>query len=153
MKPLLFLAFLFTWVNSYSQDRITIIDSLVNIANMMKTEINVDSSTQKLPDSETILTTYFTRVFDNGLLKKYELKASSFDNTNGIHTPFIQSTTFYYDDNKLIKAETFRLQYEAKTNFEWYYFDDKLIKCTAKDSSKSESLLATAKQFLKGAKK
>ena len=145
---------LFLGINSYAQDsyKIENIDSLVSSINRLNLQVHLDSSTKKVADIEMELKTYSLVVFDNGVLRKYQIKMSSFDHENNVYTPFSQSTTFYYDQNKLIKVEKSRLQFEKQSVLEWYFSDDKLLKCTDTNSSLASSFLINAKEFLKRAK-
>lgn len=154
IKIFLVVMFFLFGINAYSQDstRISHIDSIVSSINKLNLQVYKNSSTQKLRDSEINWTIYLTEVFDNGVLKKHQYKMSSLDHENGIYTPFLQSTTFYYDQNQLIKVEKSRLQFEKQSLLEWYFLDDKLLKDTGKDSSLANSFLSNAKEFLERAK-
>ena len=151
MKTFLVSVFLFCAINSYSQDatKIAHIDSLVSSINKLNLQVYIDSSAKKIPDAEISMNLYLTTVFDAGILKKYQVKNSSSDSRDGISTPFIQSTTFYYDQGQLIKVEESRLQYENRSDVEWYYSNDTLLKYTGKDPAKANTLLANGKEYFK----
>ena len=153
MKILLACTFFFCGINSYSQDAaaITHIDSIVNTINKLHLQVYEDSVTKKIADPEMEMKTYLLEVFDDGVLKKYQYKMKSLDNENGIYTTFIQSTAFYYDQDQLIKVEQSRLQFEKRSDLNWYYSNDTLLKYPGNDPGRSDSFLSAAKEFLKHA--
>ena len=87
---------------------------------------------------------------DKNLLK-YVQNVNGVIKENGNDRQMNTSSTFYYDNNKLIKVEEYLIEGDKKGDMNWYFSDDKLLYYTF-ESERSEEranmLLTLSKTIL-----
>ncbi len=155
----IFLSILFLYVlQAQSQDTLKIkqIDSLVKVINNSGLKTQYDSILQNHPELGLKMKTYLTAVTNGEELKKYVNKVNSEIKENGKVKKMNSSSTFYFDQYKLIKVEEFANQDEKQKHFDWYFANDKPIYYTMQSDKAVERatlLLAIAEGFLKQFKK
>ena len=128
MKTHTFFILLFLMITtSYSQEtsKIKDIDVKVNNINESNYKTTRDSIIQDKPEYGLKMKTYLTMKVDANQLKKYENFVYTNMNLNGTSREITTSTTFYYDENKLIKVEEYMIEGGDKKVMDWYYFEDK----------------------------
>ena len=113
----------------FSQDNPVIlhIDSVVYKINHSGLPEIRDSIFQDYKDLGLSMKTYMTMVKDGSELKKYVNYVISVQQENGVSKQLTASTTFYFDQNKFIKAEDFATSEGKEMNFAWYFADGKCI--------------------------
>jgi hypothetical protein len=114
---------------TFSQDNPIIqhIDSVVYKINHSGLPEFKDSISQDYKDMGLSMKTYMTYVKDAGALKKYVNYVISNQQVNGVTRQMIGSTSFYFDQNKFIKAEDFAISEGKEINAAWYFDDGKCI--------------------------
>ena len=95
-------------------------------------------------------------VKDASGLKKYVNYVISVQQVNGVSKQLIGSTTFYFDQNKFIKAEDFATSDGKEMNFAWYFDGGKCIYpeiVSEKDEKRVGTLIAIGEAVTKGISK
>jgi len=154
MKIFFLFFFLFGATKTFSQDTIRIrqIDSLAKAINNSNFQIHTDSMSQDFPQVGLWMKTYLITVTDSNQLKKYVNKVYSTQLVSGVSTMATTSSSFYFDQNKLIKVEEFIIEDNKENHADWYYADDKPLYYTLKNEKseeRSKFLLNIAKTMLK----
>jgi len=113
--------------NSYAQEtpQTKNIDAIVSRINQSEYQIKKDTIIQDKPEYGLKMTTYLTMKVVENQLKKYENIVYTTFNQTGTTKEITTSTTFYYDQNKLIKVEEYMIEGSSKKVMNWYYFEDK----------------------------
>lgn len=126
-KHTLIILLILTVTQSYAQDSLKTkeIDNIVNGINQSNYQNEKDTLIQDHPEYGLKMTTYITRVVDANQLKKYENFVHTLMIQNGTTREMKSSTTFYYDNNKLIKVEEYLIEGDNKKTVDWYYAEDK----------------------------
>jgi len=144
MKVLFLFFFLFGATKTFSQDTVRIkqIDSLAKAINNSNFKIHTDSMTQDFSQMGLLMKTYLTAVTDSNQLKKYTNKVYATRVEGGVSKQTTTSSSFYFDQNKLIKVEEFIIEDNKENHADWYYADDKPLYYTVKnDRSEERSIL------------
>jgi len=96
-----------------------------------------------MPDVGLFMKTYVSVYLKGNDLVKYASRVNAVRKENGVTEKSNSSSTFYFDDNKLIKVEeTANFKGENITP-EWYYLDDKPLYYTVQsENSESRGTLA-----------
>ncbi|HEY5772345.1 MAG TPA: hypothetical protein VIS75_06930 [Chitinophagaceae bacterium] len=154
MKKFVLFFFLFGATKTFSQDTIRIrqIDSLAKVINNSNFKIHTDSTSQDFPQVGLWMKTYLITVTDSNQLKKYVNKVYSTRLVSGVSTKATTSSSFYFDQNKLIKVEEFMIEDDEENHADWYFADDKPLHYTLKNEKSEERanfLLNIAKTMLK----
>ena len=154
MKVLFLFFFLFGATKTFSQDTVRIkqIDSLAKAINNSNFKIHTDSMTQDLSQMGLLMKTYLTAVTDSNQLKKYTNKVYATRVEGGVSKQTTTSSSFYFDQNKLIKVEEFIIEADKENHADWYFADDKPLHYTLKNEKSEERanfLLNIAKTMLK----
>ena len=156
-KILLSVLVLFTLrANSQVKLKIRQIDSLVQLINQSNFKVQNDSIDDERPELGLTMKTYLTMIVDGNELKKYVHDAYTTRIEKGISVQIFTSLVFYYNKNKLIKAEDFAKEGDKKQNVEWYYWNDKPIYYTDQSPKavyRADFLLKVSNVFLKQALK
>lgn len=128
MKYLLISLVIFS-LKGYAQDTLKIknIDSLVNLINRSNFKVHRDSLTENNPALGISMQCYVTAIKKGTELKKYVNNTFSSIQHNGKTIQVVSLITYYYDRNKLIKAEQSIKQGGTNQETKWYYVDDKPI--------------------------
>jgi len=147
----LFVSLVIISLSSYSQDvsKIRSIDSLVNIINRSKLNVQVDSDGNPGGISSQ---SYVTTWRKGREVKKYVNKTYIQAQQNGTTQKMETIISFYYDRNTVLKVEQSMTKGSAKSKSEFYYYNDKPIYSTPSmvgSSLVSQSMLANAKEILK----
>ncbi|WP_281239950.1 hypothetical protein [Flavobacterium praedii] len=159
MKIPTFFILLFLMVtNSYSQEtsKTKDIDVIVNYINQSNYQTTRDTIIQDKPEYGLKMKTYLTMKVDANQLKKYENFAYTNMTLDGKSHEITTSTTFYYDENKLIKVEEYMIEGSDKKVMDWYYSEDKPLYYTLKSDKAEERatlLLSMSDAMLKQIKK
>jgi len=154
MKKILLSILVFCTIKGTCQDSLKLrrIDSLVSVINQSGLTIQNDSIIQDHPEWGLSMKTYLTLALDGNKLKKYVNKGISVRLEKGISKHMTTSTTFYFDQDKLIKVEESGIEGEKKLFADWYYAENKPLYYTYR-SDKSEAraalLLTMADNMLK----
>ena len=149
-----FIIVLLIITKSYSQEtsKIKDIDVTVNTINQSNYKITRDTIILDKPEYGLKTKTYLTMKVDKNQLKKYENLVFTTMSLDGNSREMTTSTTFYYNENKLIKVEEFMMEGSNKKVMDWYYFEDKPLYYTLK-SEKAEGraklLLSMSEAMLK----
>jgi hypothetical protein len=156
MKKLLLSIFLFCALAASSQDTLKIrhIDSLVRVINQSNLKAQRDSIFQDHPDFGLSMKTYLTMIVDGTELKKYVNDVHTTRIENGISRQILSTNVFYFDKNKLIKAEDVYKEGDKDLNAEWYYWDDKPLYYTLlspKSGERANFLLTLSRTLVKQA--
>lgn len=128
------------------------INRLVASINGTSFTIQKDSIIQDLPNLGLKMNTYLTVVLDGNNLKKYVTYGVSVTKKDSVFEEMITSSTFYFDDNKLIKVEEFAKQADKELSIEWYYDNNKPLFWTSQNelaAARAEFLLTLSKELLK----
>lgn len=128
MKKYLFFILLSLIVgNSYAQEtsKTKNIDAIVSRINQADYQTKKDTIIQDKPEYGLKMTTYLTMKVADNQLKKYENLVYTTLTQNGIAKEITTSSTFYYDQNKLIKVEEYLIEGSSKKVMNWYYSEDK----------------------------
>ena len=154
MKMILFLALFFVCTNAQSQDtaKMKQIDSIVNVINASNLKVQKDSILKDYSELGFTMKTYVTMVLDGKELKKYSDSTNAVNHENGIEKQTNSSSTFYYDQNKLIKVEESIEEETRKGKVQWYFSDGKPLFSTLpseKEQERAELLLTISKSVLK----
>jgi hypothetical protein len=154
MKKFFLFFFLFGATKTFSQDTIRIkqIDSLAKAINNSNFKIHTDSTSQDFSQVGLLMKTYHITVTDSNQLKKYVNKVYSTRLVSGVSTKATTSSSFYFDQNKLIKVEEFMIEDDEENHADWYFADDKPLHYTLKNEKSEERanfLLNIAKTMLK----
>jgi len=153
MKIFFLFFFLFGVTKTFSQDiRIRQIDSLAKAINNSNFKIHTDSTSQDFPQVGLWMKTYLITVTDSTQLKKYINKVYATRVDGGVSKKTTTSSSFYFDQNKLIKVEEFMIEDDKENHADWYYADDKPLHYTLKNEKSEERanfLLNIAKTMLK----
>jgi aspartate oxidase len=153
MKMILLHALFFVSINARSQDaKVRQIDSIVNVINKSNLKAQKDSILKDYSELGLTMKTYVTVVVDGNELKKYINNVHSVTQENGIEKQTVSSSTFYYNQNKLIKVDEFIIEENRKGEAEWYFSDDKPFFSTLlseKSQERAALLLTMAKAILK----
>lgn len=154
MRTTLFISFILTFLNGYSQDTLKIkqIDALVSNINSSSLPVQRDTLRQDRPEMGLKMTTYLTMIVNGNELIKYVNNVNTSMIANRTIKQMNASNTFYYDHNKLIKVEEYIIEGDKRGEANWYYADDKPLYYTLK-SGKAEDranfLLTQSKTILK----
>jgi hypothetical protein len=145
---------MFYVLSTSAQDtaKIRDINRLVSSINAGNFTIRIDSSNQDFPNLGHILKSYLTTVLDGNNLKKYINYVVSLTKKDSVLNGMTISTSFYFNNNKLIKVEEFGIQADKRQSFEWYYDNDKPIFWTSQNEkapSRAELLLTISNEILK----
>ena len=134
------LALLFIVEASYSQDtaKLKSIDSIVNIINTSELASKWDSLNQDKPALGLKMTSYVGAFTNKNALKKYVNRAIMETRNDNKAEQLITSSTFYFDNNKLIKVEEYGIKDGKKSAFDWYYENDKPLYYTSKKEESEE---------------
>jgi hypothetical protein len=126
--------------SSFSQDtsKTKNIDVIVNKINQSNYQTKTDTIIQDKPEYGLKIKTYLTMKIDNNHLKKYENFVYTIMNVNGTTREITTSSTFYYDESKLIKVEEYMIEGSAKKVMDWYYSEDKPLYYTLKSEKAEE---------------
>lgn len=149
-----FIIVLLIITKSYSQEtsKIKDIDVTVNTINQSNYQITRDTIILDKPEYGLKTKTYLTMKVDKNQLKKYENLVFTTMSLDGNSREMTTSTTFYYNENKLIKVEEYMMEGSNKKVMDWYYFEDKPLYYTLK-SEKAEGraklLLSMSEAMLK----
>lgn len=95
--------------------------------------------------------TYLSMLIDGGELKKYVNDVHMTMKNNGTTKKVHGTNTFYFNNNKLIKAVDFMVEGDKKMEVEWYFSNDKPIYNTLKNEKgqdRAEFLLKIAQGML-----
>ena len=154
MKKFFLFFFLFGVQKIFSQDTIRIrqIDSLAKAINNSNFKVHTDSTSQDFELVGLWMKTYLITVTDSNQLKKYVNKVYSTRLVSGVSTKATTSSSFYFDQNKLIKVEEFMIEDDEEDHADWYFADDKPLHYTLKNEKSEERanfLLNIAKTMLK----
>jgi len=130
-------------VKSFSQDTIKTkaIDDMVKSINQSKYKIEKDTLINDKPEYGLKTITYLTMVTNQNQLKKYENLVNMTMTQNGTTRNMITSSTFYYDQNKLIKVEEYGIEGSNKKVMDWYYSDGKPLYYTLKSDKAADRAL------------
>jgi len=147
MRTQIIITFLILSLKSFSQPltEIAKIDSLARIINHQKLETKSDSSNIPTvnPLVKVLSSTWYE---DSTSLKKIKWENVFYDpKGNSKEIKFIVTTLFYYDANKLIKAENIYIEIKKSTIINNYYYKDDVLIYTNDNTSKS---LTQAKYYL-----
>jgi len=150
----LFVSLVIISLSSYSQDvsKIRSIDSLVNIINRSKLNVQVDSLKTDGNPGGISSQSYVTTWRKGREVKKYVNKTYIQAQQNGTTQKMETIISFYYDRNTVLKVEQSMTKGSAKSKSEFYYYNDKPIYSTPSmvgSSLVSQSMLANAKEILK----
>jgi hypothetical protein len=141
MKTHTFFIVLFLMItSSYSQEtsKTKNIDAIVNKINQSNYQITRDTIINDKPEYGLKIKTYLTMKIDNNQLKKYENFVNTIMNQNGKTREITTSSTFYYDESKLIKVEEYMIEGSDKKIMDWYYSEDKPLYYTLKSEKAEE---------------
>ena len=154
MKILLSILLIVAFIRGYSQDTIKTkqIDLLIFNINKSSLPVHRDTLIQDRPELGLKMITYLTTIVkDNELIKYVNFVNTTIIESGGTRK-ISSSSTFYYNQNKLIKVEEFLIEGDTKKEANWYYSEDKPLYYTLQ-SEKSEAravfLLETSKAFVK----
>jgi hypothetical protein len=152
MKKILLIILFFLSIAGFGQDTLKIkqIELLVNAINSSKLKPQYDTIIRNMPEMGLFMKTYLTVIADSSGLKKFVNAVYSENKDNGKTIILSGSTTFYFDESKLIKAEDFAVQDGNEKHAEWYYADDKPLYYTQKSERSEEraTLLLTMSQAM-----
>jgi hypothetical protein len=156
--PTFFILLFLMITNSYSQEtsKTKDIDVIVNYINQSNYQTTRDTIIQDKPEYGLKMKTYLTMKVDANQLKKYENFAYTNMTLDGKSHEITTSTTFYYDENKLIKVEEYMIEDSDKKVMDWYYSEDKPLYYTLKSDKAEERatlLLSMSDAMLKQIKK
>ena len=142
IQTLFILMFVFC-TKSFSQDTIKTkaIDDMVKSINQSKYKIEKDTLINDKPEYGLKTITYLTMVTNQNQLKKYENLVNITMTQNGTTRNMITSSTFYYDQNKLIKVEEYGIEGSNKKVMDWYYSDGKPLYYTLKSDKAADRAL------------
>ena len=139
----LFILMIVFCTKSFSQDTIktNAIDEMVKSINQSKYKIEKDTLINDKPEYGLKTITYLTMVTNQNQLKKYENLVYMTMTQNGTTRNMITSSTFYYDQNKLIKVEEYGIEGSNKKVMDWYYSDGKPLYYTLKSDKAADRAL------------
>jgi len=142
-KCALIIVLILNVTKSYSQDILKIkeIDRIVNDINESKFRIESDTLIKDRPEYGLKMTTYLTAAVDANQLKKYENFVHTFMSQDGTIREIKTSSTFYYDQNELIKVEEYMIEGGNKKTMEWYYSEDKPLFYSSESENAEERAL------------
>jgi len=140
---ILFILMIIFSTKSFSQDTLKTkeIDDIVKSINQSKYQIEKDTLIQDKPEYGLKTITYLTMVTNQNQLKKYENLVDMTMSQNGTTRKMITSSTFYYNQNKLIKVEEYAIEGNDKKVMDWYYFDGKPLYYTLKSDKAADRAL------------
>lgn len=153
MKTIFSFIFLLIFLNVHSQDSLKIkqIDSIVLNINSSDLPVQKDTVILDQPQFGVKMTTDMSIIINDKNLLKYVQNVNGVIKENGNDRQMNTSSTFYYDNNKLIKVEEYLIEGDKKGDMNWYFSDDKLLYYTF-ESERSEEranmLLTLSKTIL-----
>lgn len=154
IKSTLSLLVLLITTHAFSQDNLKIkeIDLLVNEIKQSTLPIKRDSVILNQPELGLKMKTYLTMLINDKELKKYENFVDATMTVDGEVKKMTTSTTFYYNNNKLIKVEEYSIEADKKNLIDWYYSDSKPLLNTLesyKAADRAQLLLTMSESILK----
>jgi len=128
------------------------IDALVLNINTSLIPIQRDTLIQDYPEMGLKMITYLSMIIDDRKLLKYENLVKTTRKETAGTREMTTSSSFYYDDNKLIKVEEFLMEGGDKKTMDWYYSEDKALHYTLqsdKAADRATFLITLGKEMLK----
>ena len=153
-KTLTFIFVLAIFCNVYSQNtsKIKQIDALVLTINTSPLPIQHDTLIQDHPEMGLKMITYLSMIVNGGELIKYVNLVNTIMTENAATRKITSSSSFYYDQHKLIKVEEYLIEGDEKKTMDWYYAEDKPLYYTLqsdKAADRATLLLTISKGMLK----
>jgi hypothetical protein len=133
--------------------KIESIDKTVSRINNSELPIEKDTITQDFPALNLHMTTFLTAVYTDKELFKYQ----NFGFTNRIEKGTSQkietSTTFYFENNSLIKVEEYGILDDGdKKEFTWYFYENQPLNSylfSEKEEARATQLIELATGLLR----